>query len=156
MRQGRDPLRGSSVGGRWSEAGGFEVLYTSLAREGALAEVGYRLSLEPVWPNLARHSVHTLDADVQRTLRFADVASLAPFGVDPGRYQSFDYGATQAIAAAAHFLEYDGLIVPSARGAFHNLVVFMDRLAPGALAPATSEAVDWAAWRAASTGRRAL
>ena len=47
-REGRDALLGASAGGRWSPSGGFEVLYTSLDAEGALAEIGYRLSLEPV------------------------------------------------------------------------------------------------------------
>jgi hypothetical protein len=46
--RGRDPLRGSMAEGRWSPAGEFEVLYTSLERDGALTEIGYRLSLEPV------------------------------------------------------------------------------------------------------------
>jgi RES domain-containing protein len=35
--KGRDALRGSTAGGRWSPPGEFEVLYTSLARAGALA-----------------------------------------------------------------------------------------------------------------------
>jgi hypothetical protein len=48
-RKGRDPLRGSAANGRWSSSGGeFEVLYTSLEHDGALAEIGYRLALEPV------------------------------------------------------------------------------------------------------------
>ena len=50
-RRGRDPLRGAIANGRWSAIGEFEVLYTSLEADGALAEVGHRLSLEPVWPS---------------------------------------------------------------------------------------------------------
>src|ERR1700730_7394720 len=39
-RKGRDPLRGSTANGRWSPSGGeFEVLFTSLERDGALAEI---------------------------------------------------------------------------------------------------------------------
>ena len=34
----------------------------------------------------------------------------------------------QAIAAAAHFLEFDGLIVPSARAPVLNLVLFLDQV----------------------------
>jgi hypothetical protein len=33
-----------------------------------------------------------------RTLRFADVGALVPLGVDPARWQGFDYQATQASA----------------------------------------------------------
>lgn len=147
VRKGRDPLRGSAAAGRWSPGGELEVLYTSLERAGSLAEIGYRLSLEPVWPSRIEHQVHSIVAQAERTLRFADVASLAPLGVDAGRYGTFDYAATQAVAAAAHFLELDGLIVPSARHDSANLVLFLDRIEPGSLTVRQSEDVDWAAWR---------
>ena len=55
-RKGRDATRGSAAYGRWSPGALFEVLYTSLEREGALAEIGYRLSLEPVWPSRLAHA----------------------------------------------------------------------------------------------------
>src|SRR5271155_3909336 len=101
-RKGREPLRGAAAHGRWSASGEFEVLYTSLERDGALAEIGYRLSLEPVWPSRIRHEIHELRVQTDRTLHFADVTSLTAFGVDVARYDSFDYSATQALAAAAH------------------------------------------------------
>ncbi len=154
---GRDPLRGSTAGGRWSPPGEFEVLYTSLAAEGALAEIGYRLSLEPVWPSRVRHDIHRIATATERTLRLADLASLTPLGVDISRYGAFDYGATQAVAAAAHFLEFDGLIVPSARAAELNFVLFTERLnAEAALSVEDTQPVDWEAWRAqpAKTTRR--
>lgn len=152
-RKSRDPLRGSAANGRWSAAGEFEVLYTSLERAGSLAEIGFRLSLEPVWPSRLQHEIHSIRAEAESCLRLADVASLQRLGVDPARYANFEYEATQAIAAAAHFLEYDGLIIPSARHASANLVIFMDRIAAATLEITSSEDVDWAAWRAASAGR---
>ena len=144
-RRGREPLRGSAARGRWSPSGEFDVLYTSLERDGALAEIGYRLSLEPVWPSRIEHEIHTIDVAAERVLRFADTASLAPLGVDIAHYRTFDYGATQAIAAAAHFLEFDRLIVPNARFDCANLVIFVER-APG-LTLIESQPVDWEAWR---------
>jgi hypothetical protein len=71
--------------------------------------------------------------------------------VDPKTFHGFEYAATQAIAAAAFFLEFDALIVPSARYSGANLVAFLDRLAtsPDLLESAD---VDWSAWRA--TNRR--
>ncbi len=146
-RAGRDPLRGSAADGRWSPGGPVEVLYTSMEREGALAEIGFRLSLEPVWPSRISHDIHEIAVRTWNTLRFADVAALTRFGVDAARYASFDYGACQALAAAAHWLEFDGLLVPSARHASHNLVIFMDREAVASLEVTNSEAVDWSAWR---------
>src|SRR5690349_24964273 len=85
-RKGRDPLRGSSARGRWSPMGEFEVLHTSLERHGALAEIGYRLSLEPVWPSRLEHELHTIAARTQRSLRFANLDSLVALGVDVARY----------------------------------------------------------------------
>jgi RES domain len=145
-RKGRDPLRGSAANGRWSPSGGeFEVLYTSLARDGALAEIGYRLSLEPVWPSRLEHEVHLIEVATERTLKFASVESLAPLGVAITRYHTFEYQATQAIAAAAYFLEFDSLIVPSARFPCANLVIFTER-ATG-LVLRSSQEVDWDSWR---------
>lgn len=146
-RAGRDATRGSAANGRWSPGGSIEVLYSSLERDGALAEIGYRLSLEPVWPSRIQHEIHELSAQSERSLQFADVASLSTLGVDVSRYESFDYGATQALAAAAHFLEFDGLLVPSARHSSANLVLFMDRGFPGSLEIRSSELVDWGSWR---------
>lgn len=146
-RAGRDATRGSAANGRWSPGGTVEVLYTSLEREGALAEIGFRLLLEPVWPSRLNHEIHELSAKSERALQFADVASLAPLGVDVSRYESFDYSATQALAAAAHFLEFDGLLVPSARHSSANLVLFMDRGLPGSLEIKSTGPIDWATWR---------
>jgi RES domain-containing protein len=148
VRAGRDPILGSTADGRGSPGGTVEVLYTSIEREGALAEIGFRLSLEPVWPSRIAHEMHEIGFQAERTLNLADMASLGPFGIDVSRYASFDYTATQAAAAAAHFLEFDGLIVPSARHQSQNLVIFMDRDAAGTLYVRASEAVDWNAWRA--------
>jgi RES domain-containing protein len=146
-RAGRDPLRGSAANGRWSPGGTVEVLYSSLEREGALAEIGFRLSLEPVWPSRIQHQLHEIAVKTDRALHFADVASLGAFGVDVARYESFDYAATQAIAAAAHFMEFDGLIVPSARHGSSNLVIFTDRGVASSLALRRSHPVDWSAWK---------
>ncbi|HSZ10560.1 MAG TPA: RES family NAD+ phosphorylase [Rhizomicrobium sp.] len=144
-RAGVDPLRGSNASGRWSPSGEF-VLYTSCERDGAIEEIGYRLSLEPVWPSRLKHELHELGASTKRTLRFADVAALEPFGVNAARYGSFAYEATQAIAAAAHFLGFDGLLVPNARFPCSNLVVFVGDTKPS-LTPKKSETIDWTAWR---------
>ncbi len=146
-RAGRDPIRGSAANGRWTPDDGAEVLYTSVERDGALAEIGFRLALEPVWPSRVRHEIHEIKVRTTQTLRVADVGGLAAFGVDIVRYASFDYTATQALAAAAHFMAFDGLLVPSARHRSHNLVIFMDTDAAASLERLNTESVDWAAWR---------
>jgi hypothetical protein len=113
-----------------------------------LAEVGFRLSLEPVWPSLIQHQIHVLAVRAERTLRLVDMRELANLGVDSSRYETFEYGATQAIAAAAYFLEFDGMLVPSARFACSNLVLFTDRDSyTGHLQLVNSEDVDWPDWQ---------
>jgi len=146
-RKGRDPLRGAVANGRWNAIGEFEVLYTSVKPAGALAEVGYRLSLEPVWPSKIEHQLHELEVKVERALRFESLDQLEKLGVDIARFESFEYATTQAIAAAAHFLEFDALVVPSARFDAPNVVLFLERVrtAPELI---KSENVNWTPWRA--------
>ncbi len=82
-------------------------------------------------------------------MRLADLTALALLGVNSSRYGTFEYGGTQAIAAAAHFLEFDGLIVPSARSSELNLVLFTERLnVEVALTVEATNPVDWDDWRA--------
>ena len=149
-RKGRDALRGSTAPGRWTPTGGFEALYTSLERDGALAEIGYRLSLEPVWPSRLEYEIHLIEVEIERTLRFTNLKSLEPLGVEIARYHTFEYRTTQAIAAAAYFLEFDSLMVPSARFRCQNLVIFTER-ATG-LVLRKSQAVDWDTWRGQRVG----
>ena len=155
-REGRDATIGSAAGGRWSPTGEFEVLYTSLERDGALAEIGHRLSLEPVWPSKITHMLHQLSYRVERALRLSNLETLRSLGVNTDRYESYEYAATQAIAAAAQFLGYDALVVPNARHQSLNLVVIADNLDPAiTLEVLSSELVDWSGWRkrARSAGR---
>ena len=146
VRQGRDPLQGSPAGARWDPAL-FDVIYTSLARDGALAEIYFHLSRQPVFPSKLVSVLHRISVRTTRTLRLGDLAALEPLGVATARYGDLNYSRTQEIADAAYFLGFDGLVVPSARSSGQNLVLFTDRFAPGDLAVETSEGVDWAAWR---------
>lgn len=98
-----------------------------------------------MWPSRIEQEIHAIRAEAERALRFADLASLPPFGIDISRYRTFEYAATQALAAAANLPEFDGLIVPSARFDCANLVLFVER-APN-LALVATQAVDWDVWR---------
>lgn len=155
VRSGRDPLQGGSPISRWCN-GRFDVLYTSLERDGAIAEVHALLSLQPAFPSHVGFEVHRLQASVQQSLHLIDLPTLARLGVDTERYQERDYAKTQAIADAAFFLGFDGLFVPSARWACTNAVLFTDRIEPAQLSLEETEAtpVDWPAWRRATRPAR--
>jgi hypothetical protein len=143
----RDPLRGSAAGGRWSPTDAFDVLNTSLEADGAIAETYFHLSRAPVFSS-AHSKLHRLHVETRRTLRFEDVKALAPFGVDAAAFKQMRYDRTQALGAAAHFLEFDALIVPSARWPCLNLILFLDRLDGGAALRVEETCdINWPAWR---------
>jgi RES domain-containing protein len=154
-REGRDPLQGGRSTSRWCN-GEFDVLYTSLERDGALAEVHALLALQPVFPSRISFLVHTLKVASQSVLHLADLPLLEQLGVDTARYQDRDYRQTQDIADAAFFLGFHGLVVPSARWSCANAVLFTDRVDPAALVveATDSDPVNWSKWRGRHRGRR--
>lgn len=146
VRAERDVLQGYPARGRW-DPGTFDVLYTSLAREGALEEIHFHLSRQPVFPSKMQSVLHRLSVRTRRTLRLGQ-DELNHLGVGEETYSMLAYGRTQEIGDAVQFLGCDALIAPSARWACDNLVLFTDALDPEDLASVGSEPVDWAAWRA--------
>ncbi len=148
VREGRDPLQGYPAGARWDPPGEFDVLYTSCEPDGARAEIFFHLNRAPVFPSRTIYLLHTLRAHTRKTLRLADTGALATLNIDTEHYADLDYTRMQAIGDAAHFLGFDGLLVPSARWECLNLVLFVDRIdANGGLVAGKSETVDWRAWR---------
>ena len=133
---------------RWCD-GTFDALYTSLERDGAIAEIHALLSLQPVFPSKIRWFAHRLKTAATRTLRLADLPAAARLGVDVERYSTRDYSRTQPIAEAAHFLGFDGVIAPSARWNCLNLVLFAGRIAPEQIEVLERDErpIEWDVWR---------
>ncbi len=155
VREGRDPCQCSASGGRWDD-GTFDVLYTSLDRDGAIAEMYFHLLRgQPIVPSKVRFSLHELRVELSGTLHLPTLPDLAALGLDTSRYGqlSYDervqeYPRTQEIAEVAHFLDCDGLGVPNARWPCTNLVLFCDRLGPGAVEAVKDHGlVDWTKWQ---------
>jgi hypothetical protein len=146
---GADPTAPSISGGRWApssmEEGCFPVFYTSLERDGAIAEVAsYLVELRP----RPRKSiaVHELKVSTRKTLTLVR-ADLSALGIDLSRYGERDYEVTQRIGAAINFLEIDGLIAPSARWSGDNLMIFAENHSLNeTLENVNSEEVDWQRW----------
>ncbi len=126
-------------------SGGASVLYTSLAREGALAEISFywgQLTPRPTKPVM----LHTLRVVAHRTLKLVR-AEIQELGVAESTYSGANLPRTQEIGAAVEFLGCDGLIAPCARWACDNLVLFPDKMGIDAtLDVVTSECVDWMQW----------
>jgi RES domain-containing protein len=139
-REGRDPLQVSASGGRWDD-GTFDVLYTSADRQGASEEMRFHLMRgQPVLPGRISFKLFELRVQMDQALRLADLEALAALGLDAStfgrlswQFTSDEYLRTQQIGEVAHFLDFDGLIVPSARYQCLNMVLFGDRIGPEAL-----------------------
>ena len=147
-RDGRDPTQGAPSLSRWCN-GQFDVLYTSFERDGALAESNGLLTLQPVFPSKIVSRAHRLAISVTRSLRLADLATLARLGVDTAHYGERDYRKTQAIADAAWFLDFDGIVAPSARWSCLNAMLFTERVTEKAsiIEKTEPEPINWAAWQ---------
>lgn len=149
-RTNADPVGASISGGRWAPPpdgdAGVPVLYTSLERDGAIAEVASFLAqLTPI-PGPRPIKVTRLAVATARTIRLVR-ADLGGLGVDLARFGERDYDRTQKIGAALVFLGFDGLIAPSARWSCDNLMIFGDNHAlTEKLEAVDEELVEWRAW----------
>jgi hypothetical protein len=149
-----DALAFSVNGGRWApparDGAEVPVLYTSQARDGALAEVvSYLTQLTPL-PLSRPLKVSRLGVSTSKTLRLARVG-LERLGVDMEQYGERDYALTQSIGAALAFLGLDGLIAPSARWRCDNLMIYQtNHLLNERLEVIEAEHVDWGIWASAN------
>ncbi len=135
VREGRNPLDCNASGGRWDD-GRFDVLYTAMERETALAEMRFHLAKgQPVIPSKPIYKLYELAADLSGLLDLSQREDLEELGLDMSKFgqlsyevRTAEYPSTQAIAETAHFLDFSGLIVPSARHESNNVVIFCDRI----------------------------
>lgn len=143
---GVDPLACSFNGGGWSPPAGdgldVPILYTSMEREGALADVISCLTLLAPLPSRPL-KIARLGISTTKTSRLARV-DLEKLGVDPARSGERDDSQTQRIGAALAFLGLDGLIAPSARWHCDNLMIYQANHPLGErLAVIDEEPIDW-------------
>src|SRR5436190_18817148 len=71
VRETRDVLQAARVGARW-DPGTFAVLYTSLARDGAVEEGYFHLARQPVFPSIP-FELHPIRVRSRKILRLEDV-----------------------------------------------------------------------------------
>ena len=115
-RQSLDPLAGSYSGGRWMRRDGAGVLYTSLAREGALAEISFH------WGQLTPHPtkpvmLHTRRVAAHRTLKLVRT-DLETLGVPESAYGGVNMPRTQEIGAHLSgfaYLDVSGIVIDRAQ-----------------------------------------
>lgn len=151
VREGRDATMCSNSGGRWDD-GTFDVLYTSEKKEGAIEEMRFHLMRgQPVMPSQIKYRLYEIDLALDRALKLLDLKALQKIGLNTSRYgqlsyqeKNAEYPRSQDIGEVAHFLGFDGLVVPSARHDCLNIIAFCDLVPPDAMSVKTDHGeVDW-------------
>ena len=120
-------------------------MYTSLSRDGALAELSFHWGMLTPLPSKPA-VLSRIKAEMESSMRLLHT-DLQNFGINDTEYQQLNYNKMQEIGAAVAFLDCHGLIVPSARWPCENLVIFTDNLHETEdLVVAEVEEVNWQQW----------
>jgi hypothetical protein len=154
VHRSRDPQEPSSASGRW-DLGRSEVLYTAFEPDGAIAEVEFHLSRQPVFPSRYVAKLWELRATIRDAVDFTDLDALVPLGVEKNRYEDILYNRTQEIGDAAAFLGFNAIFAPSARWPARNATLILSSGTDAhALEVVTSHDIDWQAWRRQHRGAK--
>lgn len=113
-------------GGRYNPLGAFGALYCGGSPEVCAAEIRKRAAGQPV----SRYRLARIRVELRRVLDLTDSATLAAMGFRPDDLVGDDWQRTQRLGAQARAAGFEGLLVSSAAGPGHNLVIFPDRLNP--------------------------
>jgi len=124
MLADNSPERENVRGARWNPPQ-VAAIYTSLQRETAIAEVEYRLKLEPcsLRPDI-RKTIYRIKIKITSLIDLSDDNSLKKVGIDREKLSNVDYSICQCVGGCIEWLEHDGLLVPSVRDEGTNLVIF--------------------------------
>ena len=158
-RDGRDPTLFFGGGNRWDD-GTFDVLYTSLSKKSALAEMRFHVGRgQPVMPSKIHYRLHELEVRADRVLDLTDADVLSTIGIDISHFgrlpyldREGEYEACQRVGEAVHFLGSDNphdpaaILVPNARHSDSNLVLYAGYVDPEDVKHVRDHGViDWAA-----------
>ena len=104
--------------------GAFGAVYCGESRAVCVAEIRKRAAGQPVSP----HRLARIRVALHRVLNLTDPATLAALDLRPEDLVGDDWQRTQRLGAQARAAGFEGLLVPSAAGTGHNLVIFPDCL----------------------------
>jgi RES domain-containing protein len=118
-------------GARWNPPG-VAAIYLSLARHGAIAEGDHAIAVQPLRPR-ARRIVYPVELTLGKVIDLSEATLLERVGLTDDDLASDDHTACQEVGAAIDWLEYDGLLVLSARSDALNLVIYPAHRSPDAM-----------------------
>jgi RES domain-containing protein len=120
------PERENTLGARWNPPE-VPAIYTSLSRDGVLAEAEYQMSMEPLRP-LVRRTLYEIGVTLSSVLDLSSPSLLNTLGLSLSDLATTDHTKCQIIGGAVEHLGHDGLLIPSARAlAATNLVIYPNR-----------------------------
>ena len=123
------PQRENTLGARWNPLD-VRAIYTCLEPAVCIAEVEYNLRRQPrPTKTTLRKTLYTIDVCVSAVVDLtASLSALEELGIGFAELFADDMKASQEIGRLVTWLEYGGLIVPSARASGKNLVIYPGRL----------------------------
>ena len=116
------PSKSNVRGARWNPPG-VEAIYTSLDEPTVLGEAEYAMQVQPVQSRAPRR-LYQLQVRLSSVIDLTGASSLAVVGLGTTTIGDIDVGLTQQVGGVAAWLGRDGILVPSARHAGTNLVIF--------------------------------
>jgi RES domain-containing protein len=119
------PERENTLGARWNPPE-VPAIYTSLSRDGVLAEAEYQMSMEPLRPRV-RRTLYEIEVSLSSVLDLSSQSALSVLGLSLSDLATIDHTKCQMVGGAIEHLEHDGLLVPSARALATNLVIYPNR-----------------------------
>ena len=137
--EGTDVLRANIRGGRWNPPE-VEAVYCSLHAWTAAAEVDHLIARQPV-PIRTPRITHTMSVTLARVADLRDLATLESNSITADMMMGEDLSVPQLVGGAVSWLQCAGMLIPSARDAGDNLVIFVNNMGPADTMDPVSEEV---------------
>jgi RES domain-containing protein len=113
------------AGGRWNPPDSFPVIYTALSESTVVSEfqrLAARSGLPPA--SFVRRTLCLIDVELQGVLDLRSGDNLSRVGLSVEQLTSYSMRECQAVGEAAHRLNLEGILAPSATGTGEVLAVF--------------------------------
>jgi len=116
-------------GARWNPPNGFPVVYTALSIQ-TVADEFFRFAQKHSLPieSLLPRSVCVIEAHLEAVLDLRTVEAFTAVGLVEEDIYGDDWTSCQVVGAAAHHLDLEGILAPSATGHGEILAVFENQL----------------------------
>lgn len=140
----RDPLSGAGArlfGGRWNPRGIYATTYLALPESACIGELDMAATSQGMTSEtfLAAPKVfHSLAVTRLPVLDLRAPETLEQVGLTIDDIAGDDWDACQSVGHAAWFLEFGGVLAPSATGNGYVLAAFEDRIDPGSITVTSS------------------